>query len=81
MQSAKLREEMNKREEQNRQTDRKMDDVNAKSYKEQEKAFFEILGIKLYFDDVLIISLILFLYNEGVRDNLLFISLILILMS
>ena len=41
----------------------------------------EIFGIKLYFDDILIIALIFFLYNEGVRDNFLFISLILLLLS
>lgn len=46
-----------------------------------EEPLFEIFGLKLFFDDVLIISLIFFLYNEGVRDNLLFISLILILLS
>ncbi len=41
----------------------------------------EIFGIKLCFDDILIIALIFFLYNEGVRDNFLFISLILLLLS
>lgn len=47
----------------------------------EENPIFEIFGIRLFFDDILIISLIFFLYNEGVRDNLLFISLILILLS
>ncbi len=42
---------------------------------------FEIFGIKLYFDDILIVSLLFFLYNEGAEDNLLFISLILLLLS
>lgn len=46
-----------------------------------ETPIFEIFGLKLFFDDVLIISLIFFLYNEGVRDNFLFMSLILILLS
>lgn len=46
-----------------------------------EAPIFEIFGLKLFFDDILIIALIFFLYNEGVRDNLLFISLILILLS
>lgn len=32
-------------------------------------------------DDVLIILLLLFLYNEGVRDNLLFVVLILLLLT
>ena len=42
---------------------------------------FEILGIKLYFDDLLIICLIFFLYTEGVNDQILFIALILLLLS
>ncbi len=43
--------------------------------------FFEIFGLKLYFDDVLIICLLFFLYQEGVNDQELFISLILLLLS
>ncbi len=46
-----------------------------------DKPLFEILGIKLYFDDVLLICLIFFLYNEGVQDQYLFITLILLLLS
>lgn len=42
---------------------------------------FEIFGITLYFDDILIICLLFFLYNEGVKDQLLFMSLILLLLS
>lgn len=54
----------------------------AQSQKEKENApIFEIFGIKLYFDDLLIIALLFFLYEEGVEDNLLFISLILLLLS
>ena len=43
--------------------------------------YIEIMGIKLYFDDLLLICLIFFLYTEGVKDNWLFISLILLLLS
>ncbi len=43
--------------------------------------FFEIFGLKLYFDDVLIICLIWFLYQEGVKDEYLFMALILLLLS
>lgn len=43
--------------------------------------FFELFGLKLYFDDILLISLIFFLYKEGVQDDELFISLILLLLS
>lgn len=42
---------------------------------------FQILGISLYFDDILILCLLFFLYQEGVKDQSLFISLILLLLS
>lgn len=40
-----------------------------------------ILGIELYFDDILLILLIYFLYTEGVTDIYLFLTLILLLLS
>ena len=43
--------------------------------------FFEIFSLKLFFDDILLICIIFFLYQEGVKDNELFISLILLLLS
>ena len=43
--------------------------------------FFELFGLKLYFDDVLIICILFFLYSEGVKDNMLFVSLLLLLLS
>lgn len=52
----------------------KNDDVN-------DDKIFEIFGIKLHFDDILLICLIFFLYNEGVKDEYLFIALILLLLS
>ncbi len=45
------------------------------------KPFLEFFGIKLYFDDILLISLIFFLYSEGVKDQNLFLVLILLLLS
>ena len=48
---------------------------------DSSKPIFEIFGIKLFFDDILLICLIFFLYNEGVKDKYLFISLILLLLS
>ena len=53
----------------------------SESSKKENKPIFEIFGIKLYFDDLLIIALLFFLYEEGVEDNLLFISLVLLLLS
>ena len=68
-----------------------IDDNNSSSQrkmnKEEERCLentdtiFEIFGIKLHFDDILLICLIFFLYNEGVKDEFLFIALILLLLS
>ena len=46
-----------------------------------EEPVLEILGIRLYLDDVIILGLLFFLYTEGVQDELLFIALILLLLS
>lgn len=46
-----------------------------------DSPIFQLFGINLYFDDLLIIGLIWFLYNEGVKDEELFIALILLLLS
>ena len=46
-----------------------------------DKPLFELFGIKLYFDDVLILSLIFFLYKEDVKDEGLFLALVLLLIS
>ena len=54
---------------------------NARTTRNETDVLFEIFGIKLYFDDILLISLIFFLYSEGVKDDYLFISLILLLLS
>lgn len=48
---------------------------------EKDDTVFEILGIKLHSDDILLICLIFFLFKEGVQDEYLFISLILLLLS
>lgn len=46
-----------------------------------ENYFFELFGLTLYFDDILLMCLLFFLYNEGVKDDELFISLVLLLLS
>lgn len=46
-----------------------------------DEPLFEIMGIKLYFDDILILCLIFFLYQEGTDDSFLMIALVLLLMS
>ena len=55
--------------------------TSSRDYDKNEKPVFELFGIKLFFDDILLISLIFFLYNEGVHDESLFVSLILLLLS
>lgn len=56
-------------------------DNETRSTNANEAPMFEILGIKLYFDDILLVCLLLFLYEEGADDPWLFISLILLLLS
>lgn len=58
-----------------------LESVCTDSSTEEEKPIFELFGIKLFFDDILIICLIFFLFQEGVKDQYLFISLILLLLS
>lgn len=42
---------------------------------------FEIFGIKLFFDDLLILALLFILYKEDVKDSSLYIVLILLLLN
>ncbi len=53
----------------------------SKQAKSPDPVWFDLFGIKLYFDDVLILSLLFFLYNEEVKDEGLFLALILLLIS
>lgn len=48
---------------------------------ETSEYFFEVFGLKLHFDDVLIICILFFLYKEEVQDYDLFLCLILLLIS
>ena len=43
--------------------------------------YFEILGLKLHFDDLLIICILIVLYQEDVKDTYLYVALILLLLS
>lgn len=49
--------------------------------KSPDPVWFELFGIKLYFDDVLLLSLLFFLYKEEVKDEGLFLALVLLLIS
>lgn len=46
-----------------------------------DQAIFEILGIKLYLDDLIILGLLFFLYQEKVKDEMLYIILFLLLFA
>lgn len=48
---------------------------------QEEDQFFDFFGIKLAFDDLLILALLFFLYQEEAKDPYLYISLILLLLS
>lgn len=65
-------------------TDNSTCDKNSEDRKissNMDEPIFEILGISLYLDDIIILCLLFFLYTEGVQDELLFIVLILLLLS
>lgn len=70
-----------KNPEKSKATSDKITQVEERNHEEESRECFEIFGIKLFFDDILLICLIFFLYNEGVKDQYLFISLILLLLS
>ncbi len=46
-----------------------------------DEPILEILGIELYLDDLIILGLLFFLYKEEVHDEMLFLSLILLLLT
>ena len=54
---------------------------STKNAKQEDPVWLDIFGIKLYFDDVLILSLLFFLYKEEVKDEGLFLALVLLLIS
>ena len=54
---------------------------SSTKYTSEEQAIFEIFGIKLYLDDLIIMGLLFFLYQENVKDEMLYIILFLLLFS
>ena len=61
--------------------DKPQNQKKASETNEASEAFFEIFGLKLYFDDILIMCILFFLYTEKVHDDELFICLILLLLT
>ena len=57
------------------------DNSSSKNLPPNKDFILDLFGLKLYFDDVLILSLIFFLYKEDVKDEGLFLALVLLLIS
>lgn len=55
--------------------------INSRSFSETDQAIFEIFGIKLYLDDLIILGLLFFLYQQNVNDEMLYMILLLLLFS
>lgn len=49
--------------------------------KNETQAIFELFGIKIYTDDLIILGLLYFLYQEKVKDEMLYMILVLLLLS
>ena len=58
-----------------------LNNIFNQSDRSDDEEYFELLGLKLYYDDLLLIGLIFFLYKEDVKDQYLFFALILLLLS
>ena len=48
---------------------------------ESDKPIFELFGIKLYSDDLIILAVLFLLYEQNVKDEMLYIILFLLLFS
>lgn len=55
--------------------------INSRLSSNSEEAIFEIFGIKLYLDDLIILGILFFLYQQNVKDEMLYIILFLLLFS
>ncbi len=55
--------------------------INTDGFSNKEEPILEFSGLKLYLDDLIILSILYFLYKEDVKDDILFILLILLLIS
>ena len=52
-----------------------------KAKQQESPPLFSFFGINLYYDDVLILCILFFLYNEKVNDPYLFFTLVLLLLT
>ena len=58
-----------------------LDNFFNQSDRGEDEKYFDLFGLKLYNDDLLLIGMLFFLYKEDVKDQYLFIALILLLLS
>ena len=54
---------------------------HPEAFNDIDEPLFEMFGISLYLDDIIIVCILIFLYQEGVKDDMLYISLFLLLIS
>lgn len=54
---------------------------NFDGFTSNDEAIVTLFGIKLYLDDLIIIGLLYLLYQEKVKDDMLFVCLLLLLLS
>ena len=54
---------------------------NPNAFADKDEPVFEMFGIHLYLDDIIIICIIIFLYQEEVNDQLLYITLFMLLLQ
>ena len=55
--------------------------INVNGFSDSNEAIFELFGIRLFLDDIIIICILFFLYQEDVKDGILYIILIMLLFS
>ena len=55
--------------------------ININGFMNSDECVFELFGIKLFLDDIIIICILFFLYQENVKDEMLYIILIMLLSS
>ena len=55
--------------------------INTNGFSNKDEPVLEISGQNLYLDDLIILSLLFFLYKEDVKDDMLFMLLILLLVG
>ena len=55
--------------------------IHPDGFFDQNEPVFEMFGVRLFLDDIIIICLLIFLYQEQVEDQMLYICLFLLLFS